>query len=290
MLVVIMRFYHFHSKSVAGHWQNEVKRRKKECEEQTTGKRPTQLKYSRRTYALFRSGPDKLLQIRKSFREPTQFVCSLLGDRHTLIHWGAVPSWIDPKWKQSKNKNLYQFGMDMIWHVSREKWVIKNHGMILIPMLIEFEAHRIYYIFRSLRINRTAHTPEHAKFAPQRIQYSAAHVQRERSSCAVGWASSIPLTLSLFRCHPNESWRIRFCLTLPMNCVKCDFGIGMIEVSPQYAEVSRVRSIVAFVRIRNVRCLWPWPCQNDANWDVFMRDIWMAIIMRFLLRLAIECE
>lgn len=89
------------------------------------------LKYSRRAYALFCFARNKL-------------------------RYGIIGKKFDVnEQRQGENRNLHQFGMDMIWHVSWEKSERSNHFMSLIPMLIENEARRIS-ISHSLTLTHTA--------------------------------------------------------------------------------------------------------------------------------------
>lgn len=127
------------------------------------------------------------------------------------------------KAKQSNKKKLYQFCMDMIWHVSWES-ERSNYPMIPIPMLIEFEAQRIFHS-RSLRYDRRhTHAGTHWICTATNPHSVARFKGNGRCCCGVAsqlseWTRIREQVTSLIWSRWNESRRIRFCLTLPMNCI-----------------------------------------------------------------------
>lgn len=124
-------------------------------------------------------------------------------------------------------KYLYQFCMDMIWHVSREKWVIKP--------FYDFHSHanriRSRVNFHGPAVSHTARTrhPTSHDLHRDESSFRRLHIS-EGASVVIAYGrrymenTMCKQITSLVSRRPNESWRIRFCLTLPMNCILCAFG------------------------------------------------------------------
>lgn len=151
MLVVIMLFnYTFHwigGRSLAERSQPPIT--KKDPNRLRAGKRPPKLKYFWRTYAHFRSGSDKLLQIRKAFRMQFAKTHPTISFEEQRSVMAGNRNCSQLHRKQSKKKSVpILHGHDLACVTGKVS--DQNHFMISIPMLIDFDAQRIF-IFRSLQ-------------------------------------------------------------------------------------------------------------------------------------------